>query len=114
MIDLNKIVEDAINKYFDALSKVGYLKEDDMYYLLILSFIQDITSYNFSELVDEDSYKVIIDAIYTLSCKSCLFSVPYLPTFDDLFRKNVIKKQLRITQGENLRHTENSINRVKA
>lgn len=66
---------ESVNKYFNALSKLGYFDYSHVYKLLLLLFVEDIIDGNFVDLIPEEDYRVIANCLYCIYGTSCL--VPY-------------------------------------
>lgn len=67
---MDKLVYVSLINYYNLLEKTGYKKYTDVFNLLVLSYIQDILNCKNSYL-DEEDYKVLINALYYLSESTC-------------------------------------------
>lgn len=114
MVNIKEYLKSSLDTYFNVLNNIGYVNEDTMQYLIILSFIQELTEITFFEYLDTEDLEVLLSVLYKLSCKSCILNSPYNPTLDDLFRDPISKGQLRGTQQYDLRGTQNSNLRQEA
>ena len=114
MESIDLFVNRVISEYFKTLGIVGYLNDDETLKILILEFIQDLLSDKYYDFLDQDSYNIIINAVYNLSCGSCIIDTPYLPTYDQLYQE--IKSEFipRKTENNYIRITENNSIREKA
>ena len=54
MEDFNLITIDTLNKYFDILSKTGYIKSKEVNKVIILTFLSRLLN-DFSEYITEDN-----------------------------------------------------------
>lgn len=55
----NKTAE-ALNSYFKVLSNKGYKKYDEVFKLLILSFLEELINGPYSFLIKEEDYRIIM------------------------------------------------------
>lgn len=64
---------ETLNKYFDILSKFGYMKYSEVYKLLLYLFIYDdiFEGYLSSYISDTDAY-ILYDMLECLGGSSCL------------------------------------------
>ena len=102
MEDFNLITIDTLNKYFDILSKAGYVKNKEVNKVIILTFLSRLLN-DFSEYITEEDYNDIIKSVYCLS--DCLIR---------LLKYNVFKDSLiyhKYNDGLMLRITEDNLNR---
>ena len=102
MEDFNLITVDTLNKYFDILSKAGYVKSKEVNKVIILTFLSRLLN-DFSEYITEEDYNDIIKSVYCLS--DCLIR---------LAKYNIFKDSLihhKYNDGLMLRITEDNLNR---
>ena len=66
MEDFNLITVDTLNKYFDILSKAGYVKNKEVNKVIILTFLSRLLN-DFYEYITEVDYNDIIKSVYCLS-----------------------------------------------
>ena len=59
MEDFNLITVDTLNKYFDILSKAGYVKNKEVNKVIILTFLSRLLN-DFYEYITEEDYNDII------------------------------------------------------
>lgn len=102
MEDFNLITIDTLNKYFDILSKTGYVKNKEVNKVIILTFLSRLLN-NFSEYITEEDYNDIIKSVYCLS--DCLIRLPKYNVFKD----SIIHH--KYNDGLLLRITEDNLNR---
>lgn len=65
---------EALNRYFTTLSHTGYKSYNEVYKLIVLSFIEELLCDTMLEFLTEDDYKLIINSI------DCLYgncTIPY-------------------------------------
>lgn len=102
MEDFNLITVDTLNKYFDILSKAGYVKNKEVNKVIILIFLSRLLN-DFYEYITEEDYNDIIKSIYCLS--DCLIRLPKY----NVFRDSLIHH--KYNDGLMLRITEDNLNR---
>ena len=102
MEDFNLITVDTLHKYFDILSKAGYVKSKEVNKVIILTFLSRLLN-DFSEYITEEDYNDIIKSVYCLS--DCLIRLPKYNVFKD----SIIHH--KYNDGLILRLTENNLNR---
>ena len=102
MEDFNLITIDTLNKYFNILSKAGYIKSKEVNKVIILTFLSRLLN-DFSEYITEEDYNDIIKSIYCLS--NCLIRLPKYNVFKDSLIHH------KYNDGLILRITEDNLNR---
>ena len=102
MEDFNLITVDTLNKYFDILSKAGYVKNKEVNKIIILTFLSRLLN-DFFEYITEEDYNDIIKSIYCLS--DCLIRLPKYNVFKDSLIHH------KYNDGLILRITEDNLNR---
>lgn len=103
MKELTKITEEALNRYFTALSQFGYKKDSEVESLLVLLFIEGTILNDFSEFVTEDDYRIILQALECLYGSNCMIDFPTYANYDSLVHKSDISLVPRITEDAILR-----------
>ena len=114
MDNITSISSDAFERYFNTLSKLGYKSYSDVDKLLVLSIIEDILSGELSFFVTEEDYRSITNAIYCIMGNNCLIDLPSYDTWDSAIHENKNRGSYRLTEGDVLRITEDSIFRIEA
>nr|DAG91959.1 MAG TPA: hypothetical protein [Crassvirales sp.] len=116
MDDITNIAEEALKRYFNALSKLGYKNYNDVSKLLVLLFIEELLTSEFSFYITESDYKSITNALYCIMGNNCLIDLPSYATYDSLFHYNsnyLEYIKCRITEDSIIRSTEDSNIRIK-
>jgi len=113
MDEITNISYNAIVKYFTSLSQFGYRSYDDVNKLIALISLNDILDI-FSDYINEESFKSIINAIYCLSGTTCLIDFPSYINTDTLNHQTKINYITRLTQDNTLRISESNAIRVEA
>lgn len=114
MDNITAISSEAFERYFNTLSKLGYKSYSDVDKLLVLSIIEDILSGELSFFVTEEDYRSITNAIYCIMGNNCLIDLPSYDTWDSAIHENKNRGSYRLTEGDVLRITEDSIFRIEA
>lgn len=117
MDNVTNIANEALRRYFNALSKLGYKDYDDVSKLLVLLFIEELLTSEFSFYVTEDDYKSITNALYCIMGNNCLIDLPSYTTWDSLFHNNpsyLDSIRYRITEDSIIRNTEDFAFRIEA
>ena len=103
MEELTKIAEEALNRYFIALSQFGYKKDSELESLLVLLFIEDTVLDTLSEFVTESDYNIILQALECLYGSNCMIDFPEYANYDSLIHKYNVYLIPRITEDATLR-----------
>ena len=114
MDNITAISSEAFERYFNTLLKLGYKSYSDVDKLLVLSIIEDILSGELSFFVTEEDYRSITNAIYCIMGNNCLIDLPSYDTWDSAIHENKNRGYYRLTEGDILRITEDSIFRIEA
>ena len=73
---MDKVVYESLDRYFNILSKLGYMSYFEVNKLLVLIFIYDLLESDCGVFITEDEYKVIDEALYCLYGSNCLIPYP--------------------------------------
>lgn len=74
MNDILQSLERGFEKYYNTLSKLGYVSIDNVYKLVIVTWINDVLAGRYDMMVSEEQYR-ILENIYSCFEGSCL--IPY-------------------------------------
>ena len=112
---LNEIFK-AIESYFNAATKLGYVKDSDLDKLLVYIFIQEILEGDMSYFVDEKDFRLMEKALSCLFGTSCLLPYPQHANDDNLFGHLEDDRVaiVRLKQEDLTRSTEDNRVRFKA
>ena len=72
---MDRVLNEALDRYFNALSKIGYINYKEVDKLLILIFVYDMFYSRYRYFLTEDDYRVVNNALYCLYGSSCI--VPF-------------------------------------
>lgn len=117
MDNVTNTANEALRRYFNALSKLGYKNYSDVAKLLVLLFIEELLTSEFSFYVTEEDYRSITNALYCIMGNNCLIDLPSYTTYDSLFHDNpnyLEYIRYRITEDSTIRNTEDFDFRVEA
>lgn len=117
MNNVTNIANETLRRYFNSLSKLGYKNYSDVAKLLVLLFIEELLTSEFSFYVTEKDYRSIVNALYCIMGNNCLINLPSYTTWDSLFHDNpnyLEYIRYRITEDSTLRGTEDSNFRIEA
>lgn len=73
---MDNILYTVISRYFNILSKFGYVSYNEVYNILYLILIRDFVYNDFYGYITEDDYRHIEKSLYCLFGKSCLIPYP--------------------------------------
>ena len=74
-MDINQLTLDSINRYYQVLKRTGFIGDQEIYKLFILSFLDDLFKEDFSWYITEGNYELMDKIITYLSKSSCI--IPY-------------------------------------
>ena len=77
-MDINELTLIGIKNYYNVLKSNGFLSYNQVYQLLLLSFIDDLFQDDFSWYITEEDYALLTSIITCISKHSCI--VPYIKT----------------------------------
>ena len=103
---VTNIAIEALRRYFDSLFKFGYKNYADVERLIILTFLEEMLSYNYFGYVTEEDYNSIIKSMYCLAGDTCIIDFPSYATYDSIIRDYVNKIIPRESEDGNLRISE--------
>lgn len=113
MDEITNLSQDAIIRYFNSLSKLGYKNYEDVSKLQALLTLEEMLSI-FDGYITESDFRSIINAIYCLSGTTCMIDYPKYINDDTLFHTTDIAFTVRITEDSIIRGTQDNIIRVGA
>lgn len=110
MEQVSELAYNAATRYFNALSKLGYLKQGTVDGFLILCFIDELFHW-FPYDITEKDYTIIMRALECLGMKDCLIDLPTYEAYVDTLAKARPPKP-RITEDSVLRISTSDITRI--
>ena len=106
MEDLNKLILEALDRYFNVLEKVGYSSDDNK--LLLLLFLGEFLE-QYKYYITEQDYTTIGKIIQCLSSSSCLVPFMEYQQMSIPLTGYVRNIPIRITEYDNIRTTQPDI-----
>lgn len=110
---ITNISAEAIRRYFNILIKLGYKNYEDVYKIIVLTYLEELLSDNFSLYITEKDYDDIMKVFYQLLGSNCLIDFPSYATYDKLFKNRYDDVTPRLDGNGIFRVCEDSIIRVK-
>lgn len=111
---MDNVVLTAISRYFNMLSKFGYVNYDEVYNILYLILIRDFIYNDFYGYITEDDYRYIERSLYCLFGKSCFISYPEYLTMNNLNLGSISELAYMIKKNkEDISKVIDSINEIK-
>lgn len=99
---------EALIKYFESLTHIGYKSYSEVYQLLSFLFIEEILCGPMAEFITDNDYKDITNAVYCLYGSNCMISYPsYLEGRTRINTK--VLDSYRITETDILRNSDSHL-----
>lgn len=73
---MDEILYQYLSSYYNALSKVGYIKDDTVYKLLIYNFYRDFVMHDYRGSITKEDYQLIESLLDSFYGTNCLMSYP--------------------------------------
>lgn len=73
---MDELLYETLNKYFRTLSVVGFKKDPVVFKMLVLQYIQEITTNEFRYFITNKDIKLMQDLLYQLFGSTCEISLP--------------------------------------
>lgn len=73
---MDNILYIALSRYFNALSKLGYMSHSDVDKIIVLMFIRDLLEDNCNKFMTEETQRNIDNVLYCIYGTTCLISYP--------------------------------------
>ena len=73
---MDKVLNESLTRYFNVLSKLGYMSYSEVDKLLVLIFIYDLLESDCKSLITEEEYRILDSALYYLYGTTCLIPYP--------------------------------------
>ena len=112
MDKIKESVNNAIERYFNALSKFGYKSYNDVNKLLVLLLSEELICNDLSYFVNECDYRSITNVLYCISGNNCLIDLPTYDVYDNIYHKTSNNVTYRITEDFILRQDEDDSLRI--
>lgn len=109
-----QLLSDSLDRYFKTLEYYGYIKDNDVDKLIVLSFLEELLSGCFDVSITESEYTLIRGVVQCLMGSNCL--IPYIEynndRSDSLIHLQRVPFSFRIAEDTNPRLTESGSSRV--
>ena len=105
MEDLYNINYQAIDRYFKVLEKTGYVKDQDVNKVMLLTFLTEFIQ-QFQSYITEDDYRAISKLLSCLSNTSCLIPYRQFKELSMPMESYINNINVRIDEIYTLRHIE--------
>ena len=69
---MDKVLNESFTRYFNILSKLGYMSYSEVDKLLVLIFIYDLLESDCKFFITEEEYRILDNALY------CLYGTTWL------------------------------------
>lgn len=112
MDEITRLSLKSVQRYFDVLSKLGYINSPSTDKLLALLFIEELL-YTFNGYISEEDFHYIMKAIYCLSGSTCLIDYPEYINDDEIIHGDRVHYIDRISEDNILRETQDNLLRIK-
>lgn len=111
-MDINELTLISIKNYYKVLKSKGSLDYNQVYQLLLLSFIDDLFQDDFSWYITEEDYAMLTNIITCISKNSCI--VPYSKTavHTEPIKNYLEDIPIRISEKDIIKLTEADIFRL--
>lgn len=74
---MDRILYNILNQYFNTLTKVGYVRDELLYKILVVLYIYDCLNNDFRYFITEKDIKLMQDVLYQFFDSACEVSFPY-------------------------------------
>lgn len=102
-MELSDISFNALSRYFNSLTHMGYIKDTNVFKLLVLLYLEEVINNEEFNFITNEDYNIIYNTLYCLSENNCLIDIPISMNSNSLINK---------TQQDKIRVTEDYIFRV--
>lgn len=79
---------EALKRYFNSLSKLGYRNDKEVIKLIILIYIEEVLANN-TGFITEEEYNILISTLNCLASSTCLIDFPSYYVYDDIIHKTL-------------------------
>lgn len=103
----------GLNKYFNTLKYTGYISSTETLKILLLLFIDELSTKEIGIYLTNEDYKVINNLLYSLFGSSCIIPYPKLNTVHSGVSNNIYSvNPFHITQREYIKSTQEELLRL--
>ena len=111
MDTLDKITQESLDRYFSVLEQTGYVNNNHVNNLILLSFLSDFLN-QFQGYITEADYNKIDQIINCLSGKSCMIPYREYIAQNKPLTGYILNIPFRLTQDTIVRQTEIELREV--
>lgn len=112
MVNIEKISQEGLNRYFNTLKVFGYKSYGQVDKLLILLLIEELLNSTYKFFITEEHYKIIDKALYCLFGTTCLIPYPEFINEDTIFLDTYYINKLRFMEDNSIRLMEDNTFRI--
>ena len=99
-MDINELTLIGIKNYYKVLKSSGFLSYNQVYQLLLLSFIDDLFQDDFSWYITEEDYILLTSIVDCLSKGTCIIPFNILPTHTEPINHYLEATPTRISEKD--------------
>ena len=111
-MDINELTLISTKNYYKVLKSRGSLDYNQVYQLLLLSFIDDLFQEDFSWYITEENYELIDNLITCLSKNSCIIPYTKIASHTEPVRNFLEDVPTRISENNVIRLAEVDVLRL--
>ena len=111
-MDINQLTLDSINRYHQVLKRTGFIGDQEVYKLFILSFLDDLFKEDFSWYITEENYELMDKIITYLSKNSCIISYTKVASHTKPIKNFLENIPTRVSENNVIRLVEVDILRL--
>ena len=104
MAKIDNLTTASLNRYYNRLRSCGSVPYDEVYRLIILSYIQEILDNRFITALTDEELQIVEKALNCLIYKSIIIDYRDIPTDDTMYK--IQSGQFRISEDSILRVME--------
>lgn len=108
-MNIDSIAFNAIKKYKNTLSKVGYCNSIELKKALVLIFITELLKDDYSVFITEDDYSIINNTLMCLSKNSCLIDYYEYAHHVEPIKNYLLDTPIKISEKNVIRFAENNV-----
>ena len=88
MEQVTNLAFEALKRYFNSLSKLGYRNNKEVIKLIVLLYIEEVLSNN-TITINEEEYNILSNTLNCLASSTCLIDFPSYFVYDDIIHKTL-------------------------
>ena len=111
-MDINELTLISIKNYYKVLKSSGFLSYNQVYQLLLLSFIDDLFQDDFSWYITEEDYTLLTSVVDCLSKGTCIIPFNILPKHTEPINNYLEDTPTRISEDDIIRLSQDDVLRL--